>query len=170
MEKLLNFKIHLYLFFVSGVLSVFLYDEFSPQELTGILASLQALAGVVFTISGLWIAVIYPEAIKIMTISEIELKDYEEKTKNIEILVIAMLSSIMVMTTILIASVIDSALPFEFMKNQIVTYRYISSFSAIYLCLVQLMAVIPVAGLSLKLAIKLHQDLEKAKANKKLKS
>ncbi|MDO6782350.1 hypothetical protein, partial [Marinovum sp. 1_MG-2023] len=85
-----------------------------------------------------------------------ELDDYEGKTKNIEILVVAMLSSVLVMMALVVSGVINSLLSYEFIHKQIKLYRGISSFTIFYLCLLQLMAVLPVAGLSLNLAIRLH--------------
>lgn len=111
MAKKNYFFIRIFGYILIGGVFAFLFEEHISNEIIkNTLSTLQNISAAVFTLSGLWIAIIYPEAIKAYTDIKVKLIRGSESVKRIEHLVLSVTTSAFVLMLILFFNLL---LPFH---------------------------------------------------------
>lgn len=88
---------------LSVLISMYVSQHMKIVDLAPVISTLQNISAAVFTISGIWIAYIYPEAIVAFTSSDkVSLLNGTESTKRIKELVLVVISSSVVLISTLV--------------------------------------------------------------------
>lgn len=139
--------------------------DFPYSALKDYFSSLQAVSGMIFTIMGIWIAFIYPNALQRITNPEkIEVADFSEtlsETKRLETLVMTVMESAIVLTAIMVfygAKVVLSS--FNFYSTYIDELKAASLSLALALGILQLKAIYEVIASNLIFINELHRKRE----------
>lgn len=140
------------------------------EQVKEVLSTLQNISAAVFTLAGIWIAYIYPEAIAAFTNpKKVSLIKGSEKTKRIEKLVLIILTSAFVLVTILLFN-----LSYMLLKNASVVIEYkealkiLSVGLIIFVSLNQIKAILAVMVNNIEFVNELHKNKTEQEANDEL--
>lgn len=105
--------------------------------------ALMVISGMVFTIMGIWIAFLYPNALqKIKDPISIEIIDFtygKEDTKRLEFIVGAVLKSLLIMAIVLIIyATIPIVISTEIYKTHVFEFKYLATFTSFLMLILQL--------------------------------
>ncbi|MGU5681267.1 hypothetical protein [Aeromonas allosaccharophila] len=151
------FFIQLCLLIISFFMSWLSSGKVNPSDMSSILSTLQNISAAVFTIAGIWIAYIYPEAISSFTNPDkIALLKGTESTEQVKSLVFTVITSASVLTCTLLFSLVA----FLYKNSDIVVanksfFVFISTTLVVYLSLNQTKAILGVILNTLRFVSKL---------------
>lgn len=164
------FRIYAILAVISGLLGYYSYTFINTANISNLTSVLQNVSAMIFTIMGLWVAFIYPEAIKAVSgkgdVSDI--KD-DTKIKRIEGLVLVILSSAFVMLSLLAYNLLFMLFAeHEFVKQNAAPFKLVAVSFITFLAFVQSKAVLAVMTANVRFVNDLYQVRNKRKLEEKL--
>ncbi|THK42193.1 hypothetical protein E8Q33_05285 [Methylophaga sp. SB9B] len=155
---------------VSLLLGFYSYQHVTFEQLHTIFHALETISIGVFTLSGIWIAVIYPEAIAAFTNPEkLTILKGSEQAKRIENLVLIVFTSAFVLISTLIfytASELLKNLPFVIENHKIILLFSIAF--SVYLAILQIVAILSIMISNIKFVNDLYKKNAEQEANKRL--
>ena len=155
---------------ISVVIACFTFRYVEVIDLKNVLSTLQNISAAVFTLAGIWIAYIYPEAITAFTNPEkVSLIKGTDKTKRIENLVLIILTSAFVIVSILLfnlSNMLFKNIPFILENKDL--FKGISISFVLYLSLNQTKAVMSIMVSNIDFVNELHKNKTDQEANNEL--
>ncbi|HBV6644893.1 hypothetical protein AB7901_23915 [Klebsiella pneumoniae] len=161
---IVQWKWNLLILFLIALASYWLKDKVSYNDIKDILGVLQNISAAIFTIVGLWIGFLYPNAIASIVNDDV---DYIKNTKDaprIEKLIYVVITSAMVMLSVLFVYLLksiwsglsSSIVHTDFVKMIGVTFVY-------FMCWLQVKCVFSVILSNVSFANNLHSRIVSAK-------
>ena len=155
--------------FTLGILSFFLVYFFSgnivSSEIKDMLGSLLGISAAVLTISGLWLAILYPEAVRDLAKEKIATKEESYNVKVVEKLVICIVSSSLIMSFVVLRSLIYGLYSPGFNPSLELYINFAGMWILVFAIFMQLLTFYVVITLCLDFASKLHDLLENKKSD-----
>lgn len=137
-----RFAVHSIFFGVSLFATYFAYDAIPFSAFDTTLGLLQNISLAMFTVAGIWIAILYPQAIAAYTDSEKVVLIPSTSSKRIESLVLIILTSALVMAAILVLEIFYVILSANVDNHAMRSLAKFLGMTAIfYLSLIQLRAI-----------------------------
>lgn len=146
------------------LLSYFASEKFSYSDAKDILGALINISASVFTIVGLWVGFLYPNAMSSIVKDDISYIKNEKDSPRIEKLVYTIITSALVMAGILIFFLLKttiSATPLY--KAHLQGFRFWGIFTVCYLSWMQLKCIFSIIASNLHFVNHLHGRLAKAR-------
>lgn len=147
----------------ASVLTKGLVDDTILKNTLGVL---QNISAAVFTLSGLWIAIIYPEAIKSYTSNKVQLIKGTVHTKRVESLILGVSTSAFVLLSIVVFTLLKPVLD---KTNIFGSYSgYIDYFFLFYFYLINILQIKALLGILINgmlFALELYRKAEDAQRN-----
>lgn len=150
---------------VSFALVYFFAGNIIPSEIKDMMGSLLGVSTAVLTISGLWLAILYPEAVRDLAKKKIDTKEESYNVKIVEKLVMCIVSSSLVMAFVLVRSLIYGLYSPGFNHSLEIYINFAGIWILVFAILMQLLTFYAVITLCLDFASKLHDLLEDKKSN-----
>ncbi|WP_421859803.1 hypothetical protein [Marinobacter salarius] len=165
-SRVILHSVYLGLSFCAGYI---VYGSVSLVELRVVIGTLQNVSAAVFTLSGIWIAYSYPQAIAAYTSpSSVKVLPNDE-TKRIENLVLIVLTSALVISSILIFNMLYLVISeSDIYKNNRLWFKLCGASFVIYLAFLQLKAISVVMVTNISFVNELHHKKTERSANQDL--
>jgi hypothetical protein len=140
------------------------------SDLDGSLSTLQNLSAAIFTLAGIWVAYLYPQAILAFTNSKkISLLKGIENTRRVEELVLVIFLSAVVLLAILVfnlTSGIAKNMPFVISNYEV--FKKISIVVVLYLSFLQFKSLVSIMSSNIRFINDLHKTKNEQKAHQDL--
>lgn len=161
---------HSFYLMVSVLLGYLTHPHVGLDQLTNIFQALETISIGVFTLSGIWIAVLYPEAIAAFTNPEkLTILKGSEQAKRIENLILIVFTSAFVLiATIIFFTASELLRKFSFVVDNRETIFLISIALAVYLVVLQISAILSIMIANIKFVNDLYKKNTEQEANKRL--
>lgn len=150
---------YIFILLISIGLAFLTYDIVNIKDIAPIISTLQNISAAVFTLAGIWIAYMYPEAISVLTNSDnVSLLKSGDHTKRIKSLVLVIFSSAFV----LICTLIFNLSAFLFIKHSAVInnkdlFKILSITYVCFISLVQIKAISTIMINNIKFVDRLYR-------------
>ncbi|EMA4140246.1 hypothetical protein U3A98_003968 [Cronobacter turicensis] len=140
------------------------YGHFNFNDAKDILGTLINISAAIFTIVGLWVGILYPNAMSRIVNDDVSYIKNEKDSPRVEQLVYTLISSALVMIGILIFFLLRAYLyKLDLYKMHINLFRYIGMTYVTFLSWVQLKCVFSLVITNLNFVNQLYGRLSKAK-------
>ncbi len=169
-KYLLKIGAFVFVIFVSWLTSDIASTYIHAIDLTSILSVLQNISIAIFTLSGIWIAYLYPEAIsayadnnKILLINDLE------DIKRVESLVLTIIVSALILLGILFYNLVYSFFSnHTLVLNNIESFKSMAIFYVVLLSSIEILVVISILKNNISFVNRLHKERSKRLAENKL--
>ncbi|MBI0427942.1 hypothetical protein [Pectobacterium parmentieri] len=164
---------HAVIFLLLCVIAFYFGDKYSQSDIKDIISTLQNISTMIFTISGIWLAYIYPDAIKSLmkpseTVTNINQSEKTEKDiERISLIVKTIVLSALVMFLIILTNLtkpIFSSL--EFVLENKITFGKLSFLITALLVYLQIIALLNVVGINVVFLNDIHNEKNKRELNR----
>lgn len=148
------------MYLIAGALIAYSSFEYvSHSDISSVMSVLQNISAAIFTIAGIWIAYIYPEAITSFTNpSKVSLLKGTENTRRIESLVIIIFTSASVLVCTLFYSLLYALYSrHPFFVEYRCEVRFLNVWLLVFLCVNQARAMLSVMVNNIKFVERLHR-------------
>ena len=162
---------------MAALLSFYTYQGVTFDSLKDIFTVLLAISAAVFTLAGLWIGYLYPEALSAYTDpDDVSLKSGAERTIRIERLILTVFTSAFVMVSslvLILSKTLISQFPFYLLNIDI--FKIAALTICLYLSFIQIKAIFSIMITNIKFINDIHRKkdnvsmLSDVNANKKPK-
>ena len=157
-------KIILFLGLFSFILVYFFFENIKASEVKDMIGSLQAMSAAVLTVSGLWLAILYPEAVRDLAKDSINKKEGEYNVKVVEKLVVCIVSSALIITVVVLMNLVNGLYSPGFNPALESYINFSGMWMLVFAIMLQLLTFYVVITLCLDFASKLHDILENQKS------
>ncbi|MDU6388618.1 MAG: hypothetical protein E6562_08510 [Pantoea sp.] len=146
------------------LLSYYAFERFSYSDAKDVLGALINISASVFTIVGLWVGFLYPNAMSSIVKDDISYIKNEKDSPRIERLVYTIITSALVMAGILIFFLLKATITATpLYKAHLEGLRFWGTFTVFYLSWMQLKCIFSVVASNLHFVNHLHGRLAKAR-------
>ncbi|MBW3777400.1 hypothetical protein GL272_10710 [Aeromonas veronii] len=148
------------IYLIAGILVAYSCFEYvSYSGISSVMSVLQNISAAIFTIAGIWIAYIYPEAITSFTNpSKVSLLKGTESTRRIESLVIIIFTSASVLVCSLFYNLLYALYSnHPFFVDYIPEIKFLNVWLLVFLCINQIKAMLSVMVNNIKFVERLHR-------------
>jgi hypothetical protein len=144
---------------IAAVISFYTFKGITYDSLKDIFTVLLAISAAVFTLAGLWIGYLYPEALSAYTDPDDDsLKEGTERTLRIERLVLTVFTSAFVMVTSLVLILSKTLISqFPFYLSNIDIFKITALTTCLYLSLIQIKAILAIMITNIKFINDIHR-------------
>ncbi|MEA9393164.1 hypothetical protein SJI19_21930 [Acerihabitans sp. TG2] len=152
--------------FICVFIAYFCYLRINFNLLKEVLATLQSLSTAIFTIVGIWIGYLYPNAISSIANEDVSYIKNEKDAPRIEKLVYILITSALVMLSTLLIYLFKAILPtFDFYMAYKALFKFICVSFLFFMCWTQAKCILSIIISNLHFVNNLHGRLNKAKLN-----
>ncbi len=158
---------HSIFFLISITLSYCTFEVVVYSDIRNFLVTLQVLSAAVFTLAGIWVAYIYPEAIAVFTNpKDVSLLKGSERTERVEELVLTILvSAFVLLSTILIFLSEAIFKNTNFVQNNANDFMFLIVTSTVMLTTIQSKAMLTIMVNNIKFVNELYNKKIERQAN-----
>jgi len=148
-------------FFIAVILVVwFLNESLAFNDVKDVVGTLQSISAAIFTIVGLWVGFLYPNAIKSIVNDDVDYIKNSKDIPRIEKLIYVIITSALVMLGTLLFYVLKSLLFHTAIFEQFKAFFRICAFTLVYFsCWLQARCIFSVIVSNLRFASNLHSRI-----------